>query len=518
MIKLIIFVFTVGGLLWPPTVFSFTADSNGLMPPLSSVVTPLDSTSAIPDEPRLFGLNNMRKNGLSQSTTLIDTAKIRPFSALGFDGMPNRVGIDIAGTGGGFYRVQEPESSMSGGFHAKGFQQNGNWLLYGSMDVGQQKDATMKWVAQSPTILNQPYQWADSSSADWTRRRIGLQGALLTPHLWDRNLRAGVQVHHFVEQGSTRQDPRPLYRHTRYGVRAGLTSYSDSRGTINGYLGFSTGNEESEIGFYSRTNPRVFYFRGLATMSVANVVRATRTWQENMFDIGFEWQKDRFLLNFEARYRDQENHDGTANPVFAGGYNVTELHARVSVPITTKLQLRFISGFYYGEGTDPLFNQVNINATGLQNTLNIGRSFNWSAINYVELHVGHDYINHEDIVGFASYEIQHLRYGIRTFTALHKVSGHPSLKLEVVALEKLDGTYIRERPNLLTNRITDPQVQYLMASQIQFAIEIGYSLKIGALPIRLIGGGNHVIATRYAKNEESGRSRTMLQAKMMITF
>ncbi|MCH8494464.1 MAG: hypothetical protein LAT57_02375 [Balneolales bacterium] len=480
MIKLLVLSLVAGGFFWPPAARALFSTSGDTL------------------------VSESPQHGL--------------FPALGFTGEPNQASIRLMAEGGSFYTVQQPESSFRGGFNAIGSQQKGSWLLLGAMDVSQQQDAAITWVAQSPMVLNQPYQWADSSSADWTRRRVGLQGALLSPKFYRNNVRGGIQIRHLVEQGSTRQDPRPLYRHTRYGLRAGLVATPSERSTYGWYIGYSSGNEESEIGYYSRTNPRVFYIRGLATMSVANVVRATRTWYEKAYETGLYWQGNSAMASLDVRFRDQDNQDGTANPVFAGGYTLTEavFHLKFDIPFESRVKLT--STFNYGEGTDPLFRQVNIHTTGLQNSLELGRSStSRSVVEYIGLKLGHNYLFHEDIVGFASYEIQHIHYGARVIATIQNAKGRPSLEARISGSEKIQGEYIRERPALVTSQITDPQVEYLMASYIALSIQAGYTVHVGSLPFRIVSGGSFVMVTR-SDGVLSGTSRALLHTDLIIPF
>ena len=466
------------------------------------------------------GLTKEEYRGMVAGLTSVaatDTVHAPLFPALGFAGTPSRVRIHLAGTGGDYYTVQQAESSLGGGFQAMGTQASGEWMMFGMMHVTQQQDQAVRWTAQSYSVLDQPYLWADSASADWTRRGVQLHASLLSPVWGSAGLRGAIKLHHHVEQGATRQDPRPLYRHTRYGLRAGITTKRGHR-SVGWFAGYAKANEESEIGVFSRTNPRVFYIRGLATMSTANVVRAVRTWDEDRFETGMHWRQQNTYLTLELAYRNQNNTDGTSNPVFAGRYQLIEAQTTLSAPLRSHTQLSLESLIRSGQGTDPLFNQVNVSKRKIRHTLEMHKiNPRWSFIEDVRFQIGHEVRSQEDIVGFASYDIHHLHYSIQAEASLTKYQALPLLKVELFGSELLSGTYIRERPALITTQITDPQVHYMMSSLAGISVEGRYGFYMNRLPVQLRIGGSHLRVTR-SDDGLSGRSRTLLHTSVEIPF
>ncbi|KPQ01102.1 MAG: hypothetical protein HLUCCA01_04185 [Bacteroidetes bacterium HLUCCA01] len=453
-------------------------------------------------------------NSRHANTVFSDSAL---FPALGFDGMPNQVALGFDGVGGRFYTIQQPESSVRYGLHARGMQPRADWLLYGSMSVHQQQDTAVEWVAQSSMLLNQPYQWADSSAADWTRRGVQLSGALLTPQFRSSGWRGALKLYHLVEQGATRQDPRPLYRHARYGIRLGMNTSSEPQGTIGWFIGYSNAVEESEIGVFSTTNPRVFYIRGLATVSVANVVRATRNWSESRYETGFSLRKNNLQASVELRYNEQDNQDGIGSPVFAGSLRRFELAADGRIGLRTSSSLHLHSQLAYSEGTDPLFGQVNVNMMGLNNVMTYHRRFEQTRyLRSFSVTTGHRLITNEDIVGFASYDIHHLLYGFYAVLDSFETNSDLNLTLGVSGSEKVHGEYIRQRENFFTRAVSDHQVAYMMASFMELKLLASYTTVFATQTVQFQVGGRHAIVTR--SDTLNSVSRTYLSGRVTLLF
>ena len=276
------------------------------------------------------------------------------------------VALSLADVDGDLHRPQHPSGLQLARLRSEGAAELSGWQTYGAFAYTRRNDRRVEWSAISDPHDRRAYVWADSIGGAWYRNHVDLEAALGSPQ-WRDRLSGGLRVQYRVGQGARRNDPRPQYRFRTLDVRPGLALavHPKHQVGIHGVLRWRL--EENEFGLFTTDDPFVYRLRGYGTFDRAQIVRGERETAGSRYGGSIQyagrtstWQWDAGIAYTSG---EDEVRDGIRAPVFGGRHRVQEVQFSGSVHrprATLSSQVRVDAGWWEGQGTDPVFQAVNV--------------------------------------------------------------------------------------------------------------------------------------------------------------
>ncbi len=441
---------------------------------------------------------------------------------------------------GDLRRVRDPRSSQAlalamGGSRVAGEGAGGSdsagrpWVSMGSFRYTRSARRAVRWAAVADPYGGTPFVWSDSTGGDWSRDDVVLGGRVGTRH---STFSAGVGLDATYAQGARRNDPRPLFRLRDLRLTPGLawTSGGPDRvgeaWTLGVHLEAGSVREEGEIGYFAGDDPFVHRFRGHGTFDRTQLVRAVRTREGRTLGLGLQGVRVReemdLVLAATLRLHADSIRQGIARPEDGGHLRALEgtLRGVLEGDVRT---LGWAAGIRRGEGTDPVFRQVNVLDTDARLQLRFtsarprsteGHARGTARRHRLEAEVFH--LHREDLAAETRWTVQGfevsggwevLQVPSRTERLIPRGIG-----VEVGASLPLSSTWRSDRPTAVTPLVVRPE--YLLARLPRG--RVGFSLAQGFGPLHLRASlsveGAHL---RHEQEEDAvhlapgGRFRTL---------